>query len=135
MVATKNKHGISLLEECKRAPVELRLPWPPSVNNAYRSLGVGRVVKTKIAREYFSGIAKLIQAKRIPSFGKSRLKILIRCYPPDNRRRDLGNLDKVLMDTLEYSGLFENDSQIDNLHYVRRPASPPGFVEITIEEI
>jgi len=115
--------------------VELRLPWPPSVNNAYRSLGVGRVVKTKIAREYFSGVAKEIAAKRIPSFGKSRLKILIRCHPPDNRRRDLGNLDKVLMDTLENSGLFKDDSQIDNLHYVRRPASPPGFVEITIEEI
>jgi len=131
----RNKNGISLLEECKRAPVELRLPWPPSVNNAYRSLGMGRVVKTKIAREYFSDIAALIRAKRIPSFGKSRLKILIRCYPPDNRRRDLGNLDKVLMDTLEHSGLFKDDSQIDNLHHVRRSASPPGFIEITIEEI
>jgi len=108
VVLGRTKNGISMLKECKRAPVELKLPWPPSVNNAYRSLGMGRVVKTKTAREYFSGIAKLIQAKQIPPFGDSRLKILIRCYPPDNRRRDLGNLDKVLMDTLEHSGLFKD---------------------------
>ncbi len=121
--------------ERKRARVELILPWPPSVNNAYRSLGMGRTVKTRVVREYFSGVAVLIQRKQVKSFGKSRLKISVDCHPPDNRRRDLDNIGKVLLDTLEYSGLFDDDSQVDDLRYVRRSVSPPGFVEVVIEGI
>lgn len=32
---------------------------------------------------------------------------------------DLGNLDKALMDALEHAGVYENDNDIDDLHFVR----------------
>jgi len=115
--------------------VKLILPWPPSVNEAYLPMGRGRIVKTKIARMYFNDVAWEIKFKRIPPFGKSRLKILIKCYSPNQSPYDLANLDKILMDTIENSGLFKNDNQIDDIRYKRMFVKPPGFVQVIIQEI
>ena len=131
----KGKGGISILAECRRSPVKLILPWPPSVNEAYLPMGRGRIVKTKIARMYFNDVAWEIKFKRIPTFGKSRLQILIKCYSPNESPYDLANLDKILMDTIENSGLFKNDNQIDDIRYKRMFVKPPGFVQVIIQEI
>ena len=131
----ENKEGVSLRDECKREPVILKLPWPPSVNQAYTPIGYGRLIKTRVAREYFKVVGKILQAKRFKPFGKARLRVYAICTPQDRRPRDLGNLDKVLMDSLEKSGLFDNDAQIDDLRYIRRGLEVPGFVWLKIEEI
>jgi crossover junction endodeoxyribonuclease RusA len=35
---------------------------------------------------------------------------------PDNRRRDLDNLLKPLLDAMEHAGVYVNDSQVHDLH-------------------
>ncbi len=130
----KGKSGISLLAECRRSPVKLILPWPPSVNEAYMPFR-SRIIKTKIARTYFNDVSEDIFYKRIPSFGKARIKVLIKCYAPNPCAYDLANLDKILMDTIEKSGLFKNDNQIDDIRYKRMFVKPPGYVQVIIQEI
>ena len=122
------------IAKTKKGIVELTLPWPPSVNLAYRTWN-NKLVKTKVASAYFNQESLLIRSKGIQSFGESRIKVEVKCYPPDKKRRDLDNLGKVLIDTLENSGLFKNDSQIDDLHFIRECVKSPGFVVVRIEEV
>ncbi len=117
----------------KKATFEL--PWPPSVN-ALRAVFRGRIISTKVAREYYKSTAKLIQTQRVPDFGVSRLRLLVTAYPPcTTRKRDLGNIDKALQDALGNAGVFVDDEQVDQMVYTRAEQSGKGFVSVTLEEI
>lgn len=56
-------------------------------------------------------------------------------YPPDNRKRDLDNALKVLLDSFERAGVYENDSQIKEIHATMMPALKPGKVVVSFERI
>lgn len=117
----------------KKATFEL--PWPPSVN-ALRAVFGGRIVTTKLGRQFYQDSAKYIQAQRVPDFGIARLRLLVTAYPPiSSRKRDLGNIDKALQDALVKAGVFVDDEQIDEMIYIRAEQSGRGFVAVTIEEI
>lgn len=110
----------------------LELPYPPSVNRAYRAVG-GRVLLSGVGRRYKATVAALCRQQGArPLLG--RLRMTVRASAPDRRRRDLGNLDKLLADALE-GYAYDDDSQIDHLEYIRLEPSKPGFVNVTIEEI
>lgn len=56
-------------------------------------------------------------------------------YPPDNRRRDLDNLLKCLLDSMTAAGVYADDSQVKDLSLHMREAMPPeGRVCVTIKE-
>ena len=56
-------------------------------------------------------------------------------FPPDRRRRDIDNLPKAVLDSLEFAGVFENDSQVDRLLVLRQGVeAPAGRIELLIEE-
>lgn len=61
-----------------------------------------------------------------------RLSVEIDAHPPDRRRRDLDNLQKPLLDALEYAGVYEDDSQIDRLVSRRCAVASPGYVFVRI---
>ena len=50
-----------------------------------------------------------------------RIRMEVIAYPPDKRRRDLDNLGKSLLDSLQHAGLYQDDSQIDYLSFERMP--------------
>jgi crossover junction endodeoxyribonuclease RusA len=64
-----------------------------------------------------------------------RISLDIFAYPPDRRARDLDNVLKVSIDSLQFAGLFENDSQIDQIFVKRCDNVPKGKLLITIKEI
>lgn len=64
-----------------------------------------------------------------------RLSVLIRCYPPDRRARDLDNLGKTLLDSLTKAGLWKDDSQIDRLTFERCEMLKGGAVSVTVDQI
>ena len=68
-----------------------------------------------------------------PLLGK--LKVLVMVYPPDNRRRDLDNIFKALLDAIEHAGVYVNDNQICDLQAVRCDVIKGGQVVVHIEEI
>lgn len=63
-----------------------------------------------------------------------RLMLIISVHPPDNRRRDLDNILKALLDAME-GMLYEDDSQIDELLIRRKENVQGGSVHVTVEEV
>ena len=118
----------------------LTLPYPPSTNHAY-AVRNGRKIKTTTAREYATEVAWRVAdhvrtGEQPPeTWGGTRLAATLDVYPPDARRRDLANLEKLALDAVAAQLGFD-DSQIDVLT-LRRQAidrTNPRIV-LTLEAI
>ena len=108
------------------------LPWPVSINRYLRRAGV-RMHTTNEAKAYRRDVGWLLSGAQ--GFGSARLAVEIEAFPPDNRRRDLDNVQKVLIDALMHAGLFDDDSQIDSLHIQRGPIRKgAGAVLVRVSE-
>jgi crossover junction endodeoxyribonuclease RusA len=92
----------------------ITLPWPPSVNHYWMRSGnrsyVGR--KGIAFRKEVHYRCNQVDVKFEPS---ARLCVEIDAYPPDRRRRDIDNLLKATLDSLQHAGVYEDDNQIDKL--------------------
>ena len=111
----------------------ISLPWPVSINRYLRRAGK-YMHTTNEAKAYRRDVGYL--CKGLNPFGNKRLAVHIQAFPPDNRKRDLDNIMKVLIDALMHSGLFTDDSQIDDLHIVRdKVRKNDGTVVVKITEI
>lgn len=84
----------------------ITLDFPPSLHKLYCYTARG-VYKTKEAKSYqrraYYGIKNTTEKKF------DCIQIHMRVWYPDNRRRDNDNLWKIVMDTLESSGLIDDD--------------------------
>jgi len=114
--------------------VYIELPWPPSVNTYWRRVGTKTII-SKSGRLYLQSVqaAVLISGCRRNMLGELQMSIL--AYPPDMRRRDLDNVLKGVLDSLQKCGVYGDDFQIAKLSIERRRASKPGRLEISIQEI
>ena len=108
------------------------LPYPPSVNHYWRRVAP-RTLISREGRRYRREVIALLAAGRAAPL-RGRLEMVVHVFPPDRRRRDLGNLDKALGDALEHAGIYEDDSQIDRLEFRRCSVVPGGKVIVEITE-
>ena len=117
-----------------RKPYRIELPWPPSVNTYWRRVGA-RTLLSRKGREYrqLVELAVLIAGGRRNLRG--RLSLFISATPPDHRKRDLDNVLKAPLDAMAKSGVYEDDSQIDQLIVWRLKPSKPGRLVIEIVEL
>ncbi len=112
--------------------IELELPFPPSVNHYYRRVGY-RTLISREGRRFRERVCAHLAASGIrPLSGP--LRMVIEVYPPDRRARDIDNLQKGLLDSLEHGGLYRNDSQIDDLRIKRRRCVPGGRTVVRVWE-
>lgn len=113
----------------------LELPWPPTVNTMWRSIGRGRTILGEKGRIYRTEVA----ARVLTSIGRPMLdcplSVAIAAYPPDNRRRDLDNLFKSCLDSLAHAGVYADDYQIQRLSIERREVAKPGRLVVEIVEV
>ena len=120
---------------------ELILPWPPSDNSNKRA---GRITRTR-AGQYYQPRVNTLETKRyfyevwlkirqegLKSFGNVSLYVEVDAYPPDNKHRDLTNIIKVLNDSLQRGGLFDDDYQICRLLIQRMNIIPEGQVIVRV---
>lgn len=114
--------------------------WPPSVNHTwtvYRSQ-ICLKPQVKIFRENVAAEMCVARAKglmpRRPMTGDLAVELLFAA--PDRKRRDIDNLLKSTLDALTASGLWEDDSQIKDLH-VSISLSPlkQGSFVLTVEAL
>lgn len=108
--------------------MNITLPWPPSVNHYWQRNRNGSV------RVSAAGVAFRLQVMSLyngPAM-TGRLAVVVDLYPPDKRRRDVDNSMKAALDALAHAGVYEDDSQIDDLHIRRRDVVPPGRVVVQI---
>lgn len=109
---------------------EIELPYPPSINHYWRRVGC-RTLISREGRRFRDRVVAILTARR-PTLMTGPLKVEIDVYPPDNRRRDLDNVQKALLDALQHGGVYTDDSQIVDLHARKGDPKPAGMVRVTI---
>ena len=113
--------------------IELTLPWPPSVNTYWR-MYQNRMIISEAGRKYRKAVAEqvFLQTRGKTTMGK--LKVTIEAWRPDNRKRDLDNLLKAVLDSMGHAGLYIDDSLIVDLRIYWAPEIA-GMLKIKIEEM
>lgn len=129
------------------ATLNLVLPWPITVNHYYadrvivpRTKGARAFVQKYISergRKYREDVVVSCMMPAIKQWSKDNhgkpLALHVDCYPPDKRERDLGNLDKVLLDSLQHAGVIRNDYDVWDQRFTRMCLSaPPGRVVVRL---
>jgi len=114
------------------------LPWPPSTNTYWRHPTRGALAGRHLISEAGRQYRATVQQQLVTTFNKpitGRLGIEIKASPPDNRRRDLDNILKALLDSITHAGVIEDDSQFDAIAIARLPSEKPGRVDVTIFQL
>ena len=115
--------------------MRLMLPWPPTVNHSTRPNGRGGRYLTdehKVFRLLVLNAATKAGARKKL---KGRISVSIIAIPPDARQRDLDNIVKGLLDSLQAAAVFENDNQVDHIEISRVRGPQKGTVFVTVREI
>ena len=124
--------------------LSLDLPYPPTANTLYRAVSRGRLAGRTLlsykARQFYQDCGRVIAIQRMNGNQsqfpiRGRLEVTYHVSPPDRRRRDLGNIEKAVSDALHKCGVIEDDSQIDELHILRREPVKGGKLNVRIREI
>lgn len=112
---------------------QLELPWPPSINHYWRHAKGCHYISLEgsIYRETVFWLTTKYRNKFNP---EDRLSVHIEAFPPDKRKRDLDNILKSLLDAIQHSEVYKDDSQIDRLS-ISRKMPLNGKVIIQIEQI
>jgi crossover junction endodeoxyribonuclease RusA len=116
----------------------LELPFPPSTNTYWRHITIGKRARTLISekgRAYRVSVAETCMIKNIPTYMHGPIACTLDLYPPCNRRRDCDNYAKALLDALTYALVYNDDSQIIDLHIRMHPKHAPGRVVVTLTPI
>lgn len=124
--------------------IELTLPWPPSVNH-YKKIGAlvrthkGKIyqarVNTTSTTTFYFLVRQIIAKEGVKSFNRATIALEVDAYPPDRRKRDLDGILKVLLDSLQRGGLFEDDYQVARLVVTRKDTIPQGKVVVRVSQL
>lgn len=113
--------------------ITIDLPFPPSVNRIWRS-GQGRVYRSAAYKswEHQAGLAWMIARAKMPSLRElpfiGHYELELTAAPPDKRKRDLGNLEKVVSDFAQKMGIVRDDCfcRKITLEYGSKDDAPSG---------
>jgi crossover junction endodeoxyribonuclease RusA len=112
--------------------ITITLPWPVTINHYWGRKGNrtfilprGLLFRKQTALECIPYVKSELYDKR--------LSLFICAFPPDKRLRDLDNVLKILMDSLQHAEVYKNDYQIDSI-YIKRMPDLLGQVVVKIEE-
>jgi crossover junction endodeoxyribonuclease RusA len=113
--------------------LEVKLPWPPSVNHYWKARGIKRFI-SPVAKAWLDEAILLLRATRVRFDGPVKVSLFL--SPPDHRRRDGDNLEKAIMDSLVKAGVIKDDS----LWYVPKSCKElvnecGGYVLLVVEEM
>ena len=113
--------------------VTLTLPWPPSVNKYWRTFQ-GRMIISAEGRSYRKAVADQVLIQRGAKHYAGKLCVVIEAFRPDNRRRDLDNLLKAVLDGCTHAGVWEDDSNIVDLR-IYWADSVGGMLKVKVSEV
>ena len=111
----------------------ITLPYPPSGNRYWR-VYKSKIVKSQEARIYQNAV-RLLAINWRRKFWDGRLAARLELYAPNRIKMDLDNSAKVVLDALQTAEVYENDSQIDDLHIIRCGIEKNGKIVITLSKI
>lgn len=118
--------------------IELRLPWPPSVNDYWGSFvppGTRTVRRflTEKAKKFREDVGWLvIQAGRPRFAADAEILLDITLHPPTRQRRDADNFNKGVWDALEHAEVFADDAQVQSYRVTKGAVVSGGAVIVKI---
>jgi crossover junction endodeoxyribonuclease RusA len=94
--------------------------WPPSVNHGWRNVG-NRTCLSAAGRDFRHEMQKSVLAlrseKKLPLESiLGPLEVGVTLYPPDKRVRDIDNYCKAIFDAFTHAKVWQDDSQVKELH-------------------
>jgi Holliday junction resolvase RusA-like endonuclease len=121
----------------------MRLPFPPSVNNYWRSR-VARNRNGKMFTQYYISpngkqyrqkvVAAAIDAGHYNKHLAGPLGVRLDLIPPTAGVYDWDNSNKALFDALGAAGLYADDSQIESARIEKYAGLKPGCVVVSVWE-
>lgn len=115
--------------------IVLTLPFPPTINHCYGQRKFGGKYLKPAGVLFKQMVADLVADEGAKTL-TGRVSLFAVAYMPDKRKRDLDNLLKLLQDALTSAGVYEDDSQIDDLHISRHyEVVKGGQVKVIVREI
>jgi crossover junction endodeoxyribonuclease RusA len=108
----------------------LELPYPPSINHYWRRVGP-RTLISREGRRFRERVVAILAALRVEPLA-GPLAVEVEVFPPDQRRRDLDNVQKALLDALQHGGAYADDSQIVWLALAKREPVAGGKTLVRI---
>lgn len=113
--------------------ITLTLPWPPSVNRYWRTFQ-GRMIISAEGRTYRKDVADQVLIQRGAKHYEGKLRVVIEAWRPDNRKRDLDNLLKAVLDSLTHAGVWADDGLIVDLR-IYWADSIGGMLKVKVSEV
>jgi len=121
-----------------------QLPMPPSVNMLYNNANglirgrnnavrVGRV-KTPRYRAWIRAAGFELNRQSVPLISPP-YRVEYGIGKPDNRKRDIGNLEKAISDLLVSQGVITEDSHINEIRIYWSADAEPSQVLCTVESL
>ncbi len=92
----------------------LMLPFPPSTNALWRSVG-RKVLRSKRYREWMAEADRALMMQKRPKCFIAPVSVTLSCGVPDKRKRDIDNVIKPIFDCLERCNILENDNLVHRL--------------------
>lgn len=117
--------------------INLRLPYPPSINHYYVRTKKGMAIKPE-GMWYRQQVGFLVAIARLPRkfLGNEKVQVTIHAFTPDRIPRDVDNILKCLLDALTDAHVWGNDKQVYDLHITKDyDIQKKGYVEVTVSEI
>ena len=112
----------------------MSFPPPPSNNVYYRRSGHHMHISTK-GKEYKKTVCSIVVEFYPIKFGIHPVRVHIDYWPATRRKDDLDNRFKAILDSLTAAGVWDDDSQIDELSILRKPVMKGGKIVVTVEAI
>lgn len=114
----------------------LTLPYPPSVNHYWGMRGKIRFLTAK-AKKFRQEVVRIVEELGLDNDIDSSLRLEMKVYPPDRRKRDVDNTIKPVLDALEHANLYTNDVNVTTIEVTKRPfdGKHNARAEITVYEL
>lgn len=109
------------------------IPVPPSLNQAYRALGRGKVVTAEAAEKWKRRFVENWLALGKPKLGLDREPYWVHIQANINHKRDLDNLPKLILDVMAVAEITPKDHWCDRLLLERCKDPKPNHMHVTVE--
>lgn len=113
---------------------EMYTSYPPTVNNYYVMTQRGVFISQK-GKKFRDQVIQDV-CEQLAGFEKQygRLRLDVVLFVPDKRRRDIDNVQKPLLDALTHAGVWDDDSQLDQITIYRGAHTFDGKTYIRVSE-